>query len=182
MYQTKGINLPEMKWKEKGQKLDEIIKGLSLDDEKIVSVIPVDNFMPNRYLQIITSKGCIKKCSLDKFVTNYSKLQATKLRDGEEVIKISLIDEQSRFLAVKTKVGLEFTLEVPELEDTQRNVLGTQLFDLSANDKIIDVQDSDTLEYAEFTVGILRQCQNLMDLIIKEQILIQNASCCYLQV
>lgn len=155
MYQTKGINLPEMKWKEKGQKLDEIIKGLSLDDEKIVSVIPVDNFMPNRYLQIITSKGCIKKCSLDKFVTNYSKLQATKLRDGEEVIKISLIDEQSRFLAVKTKVGLEFTLEVPELEDTQRNVLGTQLFDLSANDKIIDVQDSDTLEYAEFTVGIM---------------------------
>lgn len=34
MYQVKGINIPELKWKEKGERLDTIIKSLNLEDEK----------------------------------------------------------------------------------------------------------------------------------------------------
>ena len=36
MYQTKGINIPEMKWKEKGERLDQVIKTVNLDNEMIV--------------------------------------------------------------------------------------------------------------------------------------------------
>ena len=34
MYQVKGINIPEGKWKEKGERIDSIIKTLNLDEEK----------------------------------------------------------------------------------------------------------------------------------------------------
>ncbi len=44
MYQTKGINIPELKWKEKGERLDRIIKTLDLENEKIIDVISIASF------------------------------------------------------------------------------------------------------------------------------------------
>lgn len=156
MYQTKGINIPEGKWKDKGEKIDGIIKTLNVDNEKIVEVLSINNFMPNRFLQIITSGGTIKRCSLDKFQTSYSKLQATKLKGEDEVLKVGKFGESAKtnFLRVKTKLGLDFTLDLPKLEDSQRNLLGTQLFNLPNGDEVIDTEYVDTLEFAEFNVGI----------------------------
>ena len=42
MYQIKGINVPEGKWKEKGEKLDTLIKALNLDEEKIIGINSVN--------------------------------------------------------------------------------------------------------------------------------------------
>ena len=156
MYQTKGINIPEGKWKDKGEKIDGIIKTLNVDNEHIVEVISVNNFMPNKFIQIITSGGTIKKSSLDKFQTSYSKLQATKLKGEDEVIKVSLLSEDERydFLKVKTKLSLDFTLGLPVLEDCQRNILGVPLFTLPNGDEISEVEYVDALEYAEFNIGV----------------------------
>lgn len=154
MYQTRGINIPEGKWKDKGERIDTIIKALNLDTEKIVGAISIDTLRSDRYIQIITNTGNIKKSCLDKFATNYSKLQATKVREGENVIRVDLMEKEESFLKVKTKKGLEFTLEIPVLVDLPRNVLGTQLFNISEDDQIIFAQYSDYMEYVEFTVGI----------------------------
>ena len=67
MYQTKGINIPEGKWKDKGERIDTLIKTLDLEEETIVNVISETTLNPNKYIQFITSKGMIKKSSLDKF-------------------------------------------------------------------------------------------------------------------
>ena len=156
MYQTKGINIPEGKWKDKGERVDSIIKTLSLEDEKIINVISIDNFMPNKYLQFITTKGGIKKSSLDKFQTNYTKLQGIKLKDNEDVKDVILINEEEKkdFLSVETKEGLSFDLEIPELEDQARNILPLSLFNLTMDDEIVKVEYKDNLEVAEFTIGI----------------------------
>lgn len=156
MYQLKGINIPEGKWKDKGERIDTLIKTLNLDEERIVDVISQTTLHPNKYLQFITNKGIIKRSSLDKFKTSYSRLQAIKLKENEEVINIILLneDEKKDFLKVKTKLGLEFNLELPEIEDTPRNIMGTSLFNITSRDMVISCEYIDSLEYKEFAIGV----------------------------
>ncbi|MGG7078035.1 DNA topoisomerase IV subunit A [Clostridium sardiniense] len=156
MYQLKGINIPEGKWKDKGERIDTLIKTLNLDEEKIVEVISQTTLHPNKYLQFITNKGIIKRSSLDKFKTSYSRLQAIKLKENEEVINIILLneDEKKDFLKVKTKLGLEFNLELPEIQDTPRNIMGTSLFNITSRDTVISCEYIDSLEYKEFAIGV----------------------------
>lgn len=155
MYQVKGINIPEYKWKEKGERIDIIIKSLNLDEEKIVGSLSVDEFSKDKYIQIITNRGTIKKSSLDKFITNYSKLQASKLRANEEVVKVEIQNDENKFLKVKTELGLDFTVEIPNsLEDTPRNLLGYELFNLSSKDKVVSIEYTDNFNINEFGVGV----------------------------
>lgn len=154
MYQTRGINIPEGKWKDKGEKLDIIIKTLNLEKEKIVGVLSVDSLNPNKVITFFTNKGSIKKSSLDKFATTYSKLQGTKLRTEEKLIKVDFTQDEREFLKVKSKLGLEFTLEIPNVEDAPRNILGTQLFNLSGKDEVDTVEYVDRMEFVEYTVGV----------------------------
>ena len=156
MYQTKGINIPEMKWKEKGERLDEVIRTLNLDNEIIIGAISLDNFSPSKSFRFITKRGGIKQSSLDKFQTAYAKLQALKLRDDDELIDVSLreLEEENKFLKIKSKLGLEFTLEVQNLEDTSRNILPLQLFNFAQEDEIVEVHDSEEIEFFELNLGI----------------------------
>lgn len=156
MYQVKGINVPEGKWKEKGERLDSIIKTLNLDEENIIECISVGILDANKSIQFVTNRGIIKKSSLDKFQTSYSKIQAIKLKDNELVLNIVLLDseEEKQFLEVKTKLGLKFSLELPRIEDTQRNILGTQLFNLIDSDEIIEAKYIDEFEFITFSVGV----------------------------
>ena len=151
----KGINIPEGKWKDKGEKIDTLIK-INLEEEKIINVMSEQILSPNKYVQFITNKGIIKKSSLDKFKTSYTKLQAIKLKENEEVISIVLLngEENKEFLKVKTKLGLEFNLELPQIEDTPRNILGTSLFNISSKDTVIYCEYKDSLEYKEFAIGV----------------------------
>lgn len=156
MYQVKGINIPEGKWKEKGERVDSIIKTLNLDDENIVEVFSVGVLDGSKSIQIITNRGIIKKSTLDKFQTSYSKIQALKLKENEYVLNVILIDseEEKEFLEVKTKLGLKFTLELPKIEDTPRNILGTQLFNLIESDEVTSAEYINEFEFMTFTVGI----------------------------
>ena len=156
MYQVKGINIPEGKWKEKGERVDSIIKTLNLDDENIVEVFSVGVLDGSKSVQFITNRGIIKKSTLDKFQTSYSKIQALKLKENEYVLNIILIDseEDKQFLEVKTKLGLKFSLELPKVEDTPRNILGTQLFNLIESDEITTVEYINEFEFMTFTVGV----------------------------
>ena len=156
MYQVKGINIPEGKWKEKGERVDSIIKTLNLDDESIVEAFSVGILDGSKSVQFITNRGIIKKSTLDKFQTSYSKIQALKLKDNEYVLNIILIDseEEKQFLEVKTKLGLKFSLELPKIEDTPRNILGTQLFNLIESDEIISIKYVDEFKFMTFSVGV----------------------------
>ena len=156
MYQVKGINIPEGKWKEKGERIDSLIKTLNLDEEKIIEAISVGVLDSNKSIQFITNRGIIKKSSLNKFQTNYTKIQAIKLKENEFVLNIALLenDDEREFLKVKTKLGLKFSLEVPAIEDSPRNILGTQLFNLIEKDEITEVEYVSEFEFMSFSVGV----------------------------
>ncbi|MBL4938039.1 DNA topoisomerase IV subunit A [Clostridium sp. YIM B02515] len=156
MYQIKGTAVPEYKWKDKGERLDEIIKGLDFSNEKIAAVFSVESLSDSKEFIFITSKCNMKKTSLNKFITNYSKLQALKLKEDEVLVSVSLVDQnrESEFVKISTECGLNFTVEEPNLEASDRNIASTALAALPPKDKLISAQFVKEFEYREFYLAV----------------------------
>ncbi|EOU1118750.1 DNA topoisomerase IV subunit A [Clostridium perfringens] len=156
VYQIKCNSVADKKWKDKGERLEDLIRGLSLEDEKIIALESIENFLPNKCFKFITANGLIKKTTLDKFVTAYSKLMAIKLKNDDLLASVSLIDSQDeeRFVEIETTNGLNFVVSEPELEFTDRNILGIQLVPLKSGNQIKSIRFVDNYEYKEFIIGI----------------------------
>ena len=156
VYQIKCNSVADKKWKDKGERLEDLIRGLSLEDEKIIALESIENFLPNKCFKFITANGLIKKTTLDKFVTAYSKLMAIKLKNDDLLASVSLIDSQDeeRFVEIETTNGLNFVVSEPELEFTDRNILGVQLVPLKSGNQIKRIRFVDNYEYKEFIIGI----------------------------
>lgn len=156
VYQIKCNSVVDKKWKDKGERLEDLIRGLNLEDEKIVAMESIENFLPNKCFKFITANGLIKKTTLDKFVTAYSKLMALKLKNDDSLASVSLIDseDEERFVEIETTNGLNFVVSEPELEFTDRNIMGVQLVPLKSDNQIKSIRFVDNYEYKEFIIGI----------------------------
>ena len=156
MYQLKGDLVPEYKWKEKGERIDTLIKGIDITNEKVIAIFTTENLSAQVEFMFFTNKGNIKKTELEKFITNYSKLTALKLRENEKLFNVSLMDisRQENFIKVSTKEGLEFSVEEPVLERLDRNIMGTQLFNLTEKDEVVNLEFTEFYDYKEFYISI----------------------------
>lgn len=156
MYQVKGIDIPEYKWKEKGEKLDNIIRGLNLENENIVAAYSVPAAESKESFVFVTSAGLVKKTSLDKFATNYSKIMALKLRDGEKLIFTEKISSERKDISINctTEKGLVFAVKCSGLENSDRSVLGISAAVLGDMDKIVSVEITDKESNNHFKIGL----------------------------
>jgi topoisomerase IV subunit A len=156
MYQLKGIAVPEYKWREKGERLDELIRGLDLNEEKIVSALSLSSMSEAKEFVFFTSRGYIKKTALDKFNTAYSRIQALKLKENDRLIDVKLFESEreEEFIRVGTRADLSFTVPEPKLLSAERAVLGTQIVSLSEKDEITAIEYVKDYEFTSFTVGI----------------------------
>lgn len=156
VYQIKCNSVVDKKWKDKGERLEDLIRGLNLEDEKIIAMESIENFLPNKCFKFITANGLIKKTTLDKFVTAYSKLMALKLKNDDSLASVSLIDseDEERFVEIETTNGLNFVVSEPKLEFTDRNIMGVQLVPLKSDNQIKSIRFVDNYEYKEFIIGI----------------------------
>jgi len=156
VYQLRGDLVPEYKWREKGERLDTLIRGIDLTKEKVVATFLLGNLTNDKEFIFFTSKGNIKKTHLDKFITSFNRLSALKLRENEQLLDVKLIDKQRQeaFLKIFTKEGLEFSVEEPVLEAIDRNIVGTQLFNLRLDDQVTKLEFSEGYDYKEFNISI----------------------------
>lgn len=156
MYQLKGVSIPEYKWKDKGERIDKFIKGLDLFIEKIISVFSISNMSAQQDILFLTSKGNFKKTNLDKFITAYSKISALRLKEDERLVSAKLVEREreERFLRIKTALAFDFVIEEPALTAVDRNILGTQLINISPNDEIIWMDYVDEYIEESFYLGI----------------------------
>ncbi|MBU3176475.1 DNA topoisomerase IV subunit A [Clostridium estertheticum] len=156
VYQLRGDLVPEYKWKEKGERLDTLIRGMDLTKEKIIATFLLGDLSSSKQFMFFTSKGNIKKTFLDKFVTSYSKLSALKLKENEKLIDVRLMEKKRKeaYIKISTKEGLEFSIEEPELKATDRNVIGTQLFNLTAGDEVVKLEYTNDYDYKEFYTSL----------------------------
>lgn len=158
MYQTKGINISEFKWKDKGERIESIIKTLDVSEESIVAVYSANDFTEPQNLIFFTDRGIVKKTGIDKFNTNYTKIMALKLKNEERVIKVIIApkDREESFINIETEKGLKFVVEEPKIEESDRNIMGLQLVNLSPKDKIINIDFTTEFAFKTFTLSINR--------------------------
>lgn len=156
MYQLRAVSIPEYKWKDKGEKIDTLIKAMDLNEEKIISVYSIDNMASQRDVLFFTDKGGMKKTQLDKFTTSYTKLMALKLRENEKLMNIKIIERDAitQFINVKTLKGLKFTIEEPKLEAVDRNIYTESIFNLCNSDIVENIEYTDSFEYKMFYLNI----------------------------
>jgi topoisomerase-4 subunit A len=156
MYQLRGDLVPEYKWREKGERLDTLIRGIDLTKEKIVATFFKEDLSAHKEFMFFTNKGNLKKTDLDKFVTSYTKLSALRLRENEKLLEVRLLEKerQEAFIKILTKEGLEFSVEEPILEAVDRNIMGTQLFNLTAEDIVVKLEFTEDYDYKEFNLSI----------------------------
>lgn len=159
MYQCKVANLLEFKWRDKGERIQTFIRGLDLDNEQVVDAYTVEDFSAPRDIIFITSNGLIKKTELSKFITNYTKLQALKLRKDEELIKVDLVtkDREEIFIKLATAKDLVFTVPEPKLEAVDRTIVGKPLINLTEGDKVIGAEYTNEFLYSEFYVNFTKK-------------------------
>lgn len=156
MYRIRGMDIPELKWKEKGEKLDNLIKGIDLEENHITAVYSIKDFNLQKDFVFFTSIGGIKRTGIELFITNYTKLMALKLKNGEKLIGVELVDRSTNveFIKVETKSGLEFTVKSPELNLEDRNIVTTPLVTLQGEDFAVKMDFSTEPEYKEFYINI----------------------------
>lgn len=112
MFTNKGFyvylpvsKIPEVKHKDFGFNVSTLANIGA--DEKIIYSIPVSDFDEEKYVLFTTKNGLIKRTLLKDFkATRYSNaLQATKLRDGDEITNIDFCSGVKKEVVVITKEG-----------------------------------------------------------------------------
>ncbi len=156
VYNLKGSGIPEFKWKEKGQRLDSIIKNLDLSEENITAVYNIGNLNSKQDFVFFTTGGGIKRTKLESFITNYVRIMALKLKKGEKLLRMKLLDRNSHIglIEISTKIGLHFKLKVPEMAPGDRNIVTTSLFTLPEGDAVLDVKSCGKYKYGEFYINM----------------------------
>lgn len=92
MYKLKSQKIPEMKWKDKGVRFDELQRVSLAEEEQVVSAFSLKAITASMVFKFITDQGGIKRTLGENFDTKYSKLAALKLAEGERLYGV-IIEE-----------------------------------------------------------------------------------------
>ena len=126
--------LPELKWKELGKHISNIIKIDS--EESVISTLAVNNFDKNSVISFVTKNGMIKKTSLSEFkVQRYSKpICCMKCKDDDEVISVNSVSDE--FVIIVTKMGYALKYKAEEIPTLGLKASGVKAISLK-NDNVV---------------------------------------------
>ena len=107
-------NLPDMKWKEMGKHISNIIT--IKDDEKIIYAKPVYDFDSKEVITIFSKMGMVKRTALNEFkAMRYNKpIVCMKLKYDDEIVSVSSSSENEVFISTCNGYGLWYSAsEIP---------------------------------------------------------------------
>ncbi|RPF55877.1 DNA topoisomerase IV subunit A [Aquisalibacillus elongatus] len=147
--------LPDIKWKDMGQHIANIIPIER--DEHIIKVMPIRDFKQEQYILSITKKGMIKKSELSLHqVQRYSKpITAIKLKNDDEVVNVHLTNgHQDIFLASNTGNGLWF--HESDLNAVGVKTAGVKSMNLKEGEYVVNGEVFDDLQNPSLFVATQR--------------------------
>ena len=128
MYKLRGYEIPEAGRTAKGTA---IVNLLRLDaEEKVSTIIPIQNFAEGKYLLFATRDGMIKKTALTEYVSaKKSGLLSITLKDDDELINVRLTDGQDNVVLVTRKgIAITFTeKDVRPIGRVSQGVIGIKI-------------------------------------------------------
>ena len=138
MYKLRGFEIPEAGRNAKGTA---IVNLLRLDaDEKISTIIPIQNFAEGKYLLFATRNGMIKKTALTEYTSGKKTgLLSITLKDDDELIDVRLTDGQDNVVLV-TRRGIAITFTEKDVRPIGRVSQGVIGIKLDKDDYVIGME------------------------------------------
>ena len=141
-----------------------------LPNEKPVVIYSIYKDTNAKFIFFCTKKGLVKKVPLTEYQTTGRKsgsIQATKIKEDDELCYVSLINDESVALFTKTGMGLRF--KTTDLPISSRIAIGVKGITLTTDDEVIQatvVRENDNI--ALFTrSGMCKQ-------ISQNELMVQN--------
>ncbi|MFX1346621.1 MAG: DNA gyrase subunit A [Promethearchaeota archaeon] len=137
VYSIKCYDIPLQKRTARGKP---IINFIPLrPEEKISSMIPINNFNTNEMLIMTTKNGIIKKSPLKLFSKFKSTgVRAQRIRSDDELVSVKRLSNELEDIFIATKLGFAVRFDESELRELGRNSMGVKGVDLREGDEIID--------------------------------------------
>ncbi|MCJ7651061.1 MAG: DNA gyrase subunit A, partial [Candidatus Lokiarchaeota archaeon] len=109
------------------------------EDERVASMIPINNFATAEMLIMTTKKGIIKKTPLKLFSKFKSTgVRAQRIKPGDELVSVKRLSNELQDIFLATKLGYAVRFDEAELRELGKTSMGVKGADLRENDEIID--------------------------------------------
>ncbi len=135
VFKLKGYEIPACSRMSKG---NNIVNVLQLEhDEKVSSMLKIDDFSSDKYLVMVTTGGLIKKTALDSY-KNIRKtgVIAINLSKGDNLALVRLTSGDSD-LIVATQNGKAIRFGESDVREVGRNCRGVRAISMRPGDKVV---------------------------------------------
>ena len=137
VFRLNAYEIPEGKRQAKGTA---IVNLLQLGpNEKIATLLAIDEKDDNKYLLLATKNGIVKKTDREEFKNiNKAGLIAIVLREDDELIGVKVTDGNKDVLLV-TKEGMSIRFDENDIRSMGRSAMGVKGITLSNDDKVVSM-------------------------------------------
>ena len=128
LHQIKALDIPSGKLRDKGVPIENLSKYDGREDR--ICLLTCAQELKGRKLVFATKLAMVKQVPGEEFETNNRMVSATKLQEGDEVLSVALVEEQTATVVLQTTGGyfLRFPLEdISVLKKASRGVRGIKL-------------------------------------------------------
>lgn len=128
LHQIKALDIPSGKLRDKGVPIENLSKYDGREDK--ICLLTCAQELKGRKLVFATKLAMVKQVPGEEFETNNRMVAATKLQEGDEVLSVALVEEQTATVVLQTTGGyfLRFPLEdISVLKKASRGVRGIKL-------------------------------------------------------
>ena len=135
VYRMKGYEIPEAGRTARGIAIVNLLEIGT--DEKIMAVIPANEFREDQYLVLVTKQGLIKKTDMTSFANiRKSGLIAVNLREDDDLISVMTTEGQDQiFVATANGMGIRFKEE--DVRPMGRTASGVKAITLNDGDYVV---------------------------------------------
>lgn len=135
VYKIKCYEIPEGSRQSKGMNIANILP--IEQDEKVTSMIKVDNMEDDKYLVMVTKRGIIKRIELSAYNTaRKGGLIALDLMDGDQLAWVKMTDGNDNII-VATKNGMAICFNEQDVRAMGRQARGVKSMKLNEGDEIV---------------------------------------------
>lgn len=137
VHKIKSYQIPESSRTSKGLSINHLLE--LEEDEKITSIIQVDNFESDEYLMMCTKKGIIKKTELSSF--SYFKTRAIRAinLDDEDELSWVLQSDGEKDIILATSAGMVIRFDEKQVRAMGRTSRGVRAIKIKADDTLVSV-------------------------------------------
>ncbi|MBM7094381.1 DNA topoisomerase IV subunit A [Bacillus sp. H-16] len=131
--------LPDIRWKDNGQHVANIVQMAS--DDVVLKAIPISEFNEAEYLLFVTRNGMVKRTPLaDYKAQRYSRaLMAVKLKKDDDLIDVHVTDGNAQ-LFFATRLGFGLWYDEEEVSVTGQRTAGVKAINLKDDDVVVSGQ------------------------------------------